>query len=125
MASGVLGLIAGQGALPLEVARSAARRGQRMVCVALRDLAAPELEACVDEITWIHVGEAAAGIAAFHRAGVSEAVMAGKVPKQVLYRDGGALRLDGSAAELMSGLRDRRDDTILLAIADFLARFRP
>jgi hypothetical protein len=122
VASGVLGLIAGQGSLPLEVARSARRRGQRMVCVALRDLASPELETCADEITWIHLGEAAAGIAAFHRAGVQEAVMAGKVPKQVLYRDSAALRLDGSAVALMSGLRDRRDDTILKAIADFLER---
>jgi hypothetical protein len=121
VASGVLGLIAGQGALPLDVARSARRRGQRMVCVALRDLADPAIEACVDEITWIHLGEAAAGIAAFHRAGVREAVMAGKVPKQVLYRDGGSLRLDASAERLIEGLRDRRDDTILLAIADFLA----
>lgn len=115
-----LGLIAGQGAFPLTVARSARSRGQKLVCVALRDMADPEIESVVDDVTWIHLGEAATGIAALRQAGVSEAVMAGKVPKHVLYGD--ELRLDGNAERVMSALRDRRDDTILLAIADFLAR---
>lgn len=117
-----LGLIAGQGAFPLTVARSARSRGQKLVCVALRDMADPEIESVVDDVTWIHLGEAAIGIAALRQAGVSEAVMAGKVPKRVLYGDAHDLRLDGNAEQVISALRDRRDDTILLAIADFLAR---
>ena len=117
-----LGLIAGQGEFPLTVARSARRRGQKLVCVALRELADPAIEQVVDDVTWIHLGEASTGIAALRQAGVGEAVMAGKVPKHVLYGDPGALRLDGSAARVIDALHDRRDDTIMLAIADFLAR---
>lgn len=117
-----LGLIAGQGAFPLSVARSARRRGRKLVCVALRGMTDPAIEDVVDDVTWIHLGEAATGIAALRQAGVREAVMAGKVPKGVLYGDADALRLDGSALQVMSGLRDRKDDTILLAVADFLDR---
>lgn len=122
MTPGVLGLIAGQGRFPLEVARSARRRGRRLVCVALRDLTDRAIESEVEEVTWIHPGEAAKGIAAFSEAGVSEAVMAGKVPKGLLYRDTESLRLDVDARQLMDALSDRRDDTILGAIADFLEK---
>lgn len=118
--SETLGLIAGQGTFPLAVARSARRRSQRLCCVALKGLADPSIEGEVDDLTWIHLGDAGAGIEALHRAGVSEAVMAGKVPKHVLFEGRETLRLDGHAERVMGGLRDRRDDTILLAIADFL-----
>ncbi len=118
----MLGLIAGQGRFPLEVARSARRSGQRLVCVALRDLTEPAIEEEVEEVVWIHLGEAANGIAAFHKAGVSEAVMAGKVPKNLIIGDTEPLRFDGSAQQLMDGLSDRKDDTILGAIADFLEK---
>jgi DUF1009 family protein len=120
-ASDVLGLIAGQGAFPLTIARSARRRGQKLACVALRDMADPAIEKEVDAITWIHLGEAAAGIGFLREAGVSEAVMAGKVPKAVIFERGPEdLRYDGTAERVMQGLRDRKDDTIMIAIADFL-----
>ncbi len=118
----VLGLIAGRGSFPLAVARSAKRRDQKIVCVALRDLADASIEAEVADVTWIHLGDIGAGIAALKRGGVSEAVMAGKVPKSVLFGDRGALHLDANAEQLMNRLRDNRDDTILAAIADFLGK---
>jgi DUF1009 family protein len=116
----VLGLIAGQGVFPLEVARTARARGVRVACVALRDQARPEIERAVESITWIYPGEIGAGIAAFRAAGVREVVMAGKVAKSDLFQNPDALRLDASAAGLMHDLADRRDDTILGKLADFL-----
>jgi hypothetical protein len=47
----VLGLIAGQGVFPLEVARTARRRGVRVACVALRGQTRPEIEGAVESIT--------------------------------------------------------------------------
>jgi UDP-2,3-diacylglucosamine hydrolase len=121
VASGeVLGLIAGQGVFPLEVARTARRRGVRVACVALRDQTRPEIEDAVESITWIYPGEVGAGLAAFRAAGVREVVMAGKVTKSDLFQDPGALRLDADAAGLIGGLADRKDDTILGKLADFL-----
>jgi DUF1009 family protein len=118
--SEVLGLIAGQGAFPLEIARSARRAGRRVACVAFPERTDPRIEAEVGEVTWIHPGEVAAGIAAFRAAGVRDAVMAGKVAKADLLRDPESLRLDGHAENLMEQLADRRDDTILSKTADLL-----
>jgi len=116
-----LGLIAGQGAFPLEVARVAQERGVRVVCVALRDQARPEIEGCVAELVWIYPGEVAAGLAAFRNAGVQDVVMAGKVTKSDLFARPDALRLDAQAEGLMGVLADRKDDTILGQLAGFLA----
>jgi DUF1009 family protein len=116
----VLGLIAGQGAFPLEVARTARRRGVRVACVALRDQTRPEIAGAVESITWIYPGEVGAGLAAFRAAGVRDVVMAGKVTKSDLFQNPDALRLDANAAEMIGELADRKDDTILGKLADFL-----
>jgi len=116
----VLGLIAGQGAFPLALARSAARAGRRVTCVAFRDLTDPGIAREVEEVTWIHPGEVATGIAAFRAARVRDAVMAGRVPKAALFRNPDALHLDGEARALIARLGDRRDDTILGLVAAHL-----
>src|SRR5258706_8730305 len=118
--SDMLGLIAGQGVFPLEVARTARRRGVRVACVALRGQTRPEIESAVESITWIYPGEVGAGIAAFRAAGVRDVVMAGKVGKSDLFQNPGALRLDANATGLMSDLADRKDDSILGKLVDFL-----
>jgi UDP-2,3-diacylglucosamine hydrolase len=115
-----LGLIAGQGAFPLAVARSAKRAGRRVICVAFRDLTDPGIAREVEDVTWIHPGEVATGIAAFRAAQVRDAVMAGRVPKAALFRNPDALHLDGEARALIARLGDRRDDTILGMVAAHL-----
>jgi UDP-2,3-diacylglucosamine hydrolase len=116
----VLGLIAGQGVFPLEVARTARERGVRVACVALRDQTRPEIEDAVESITWIYPGEVGVGLAAFRAAGVREVVMAGKVTKNDLFQNPDALRFDAKATGLLSEIADRKDDTILGKLADFL-----
>ncbi len=116
----VLGLIAGQGVFPLDVARSARRARRRVACVAFRGQTDPRIETEVAEITWIYPGEVTAGIDAFRRAGVTEAVMAGKVGKVDLIEDPEGLHLEADAARLIESLPDRRDDSILGLVADFL-----
>jgi len=115
-----LGLIAGQGAFPLAVARSARKAGRRVACVAFRDLTDPGIAGEVADVTWIHPGEVAIGLAAFRAAHVRDAVMAGRVPKAALFRNPDALHLDGEARALISQLGDRRDDTILGMVASYL-----
>jgi len=115
-----LGLIAGLGQFPFEVARAARRRGDRVLVAAIRGLTEPSLEAEVDRLRWFHLGELAAFLAAFREAGVEDAVMAGKVPKDFLVRDPGALQLDALALQVLAGLADRKDDSLLGAFADAL-----
>lgn len=113
-----LGLIAGLGRFPFEVAGAARRRGDSVLAAAIRDLTDPRLEQEVDELRWFHLGELQAFIDAFLAAGIGEAVMAGKVPKTFLFERAGELKLDALAARLLAGLADRKDDSLLGAFAD-------
>jgi DUF1009 family protein len=116
----VLGLIAGAGTFPMVVARSARGRGQAVVAVAFPEHTDPRIEEEAAKLTWLHPGELGAALDALRSAGVRDAVMAGKVPKASLYSEGAALRLDTEARRLLRGLRDRRDDSLLRALAGTL-----
>lgn len=115
-----VGLIAGLGRFPLELARGARRRGHRVAAVALHGLSDPVLEAEVDTLTWLYLGELERMFAFFRETGVEEVVMAGKVPKTSLWKDPSAFRPDARAISLMKGLADRKDDSIVGAIADLI-----
>jgi DUF1009 family protein len=116
-----LGLIAGDGSLPLEVARGAKASGRNVCAVAYTGITDLALQDEVDSATWLHLGELSALLAVFADNGVKQAIMAGKVSKQHLYGDTAALRPDARALELISQVSDLRDDSILEAIARVLA----
>ena len=118
--SEILGLIAGEGALPLEVARSAREAGRRVAAVAFRGHTDPRIDEDAEVVRWLHPGELGALVEALRSAGVRDAVMAGKVPKADLYDDAEASHLDEDAMRLIAGLSDLRDDSILGAVADYL-----
>ncbi len=115
-----VGLIAGLGRFPLEVARSARRSGARVVAVALRELAEPGLADEVESLEWVWLGELDRLLEAFRKAGVKDVVMAGKVPKTFLWKRPDAVRPDARALAVLSRLADRKDDSLLGAVADFL-----
>jgi hypothetical protein len=114
-----LGLIAGRGLLPRAIARSARRRGRRVVAVALHGQADPALASEATQVSWLHPGQVDAVVHVLRAAGVSEAVLAGKVPKLTLD-DAAALRPDAGALALLRRLPDRRDASILAGVADHL-----
>ncbi len=117
MNAGRLGLIAGYGHFPLELARNLARAGYEVHCIAAKEETFPEIEDYVASTTWLHVGQLGAMIRAFQRHGIREVVMAGKVRKVHLFRN---FRPDLVAMRRLLKLKDRRDDTILLEIASLL-----
>ncbi len=119
-AAGPLALIAGRGRLPLEVARAARRQGRRVEAIGFPGETEPALEAEVERLTWLHLGEIGALLRTLQMAGAREAVMAGKVPKIHLYGDLSRLRPDATALALLARLRDRKDDSILGTLAGFL-----
>jgi len=119
--SRVLGLVAGQGALPLRAARSARANGRSVVAIAFPGRTDPALDAHA-EVTWLHPGEVGAALGVLREAGVCEAAMVGKVPKAALVSQFAELRPDAEALRLLAGLGDWRDDSILGAIADLLEK---
>jgi DUF1009 family protein len=113
-----LGLIAGNGKFPLLLAAEAKREGYSVVAVAHRGESDEKIGEIVDDLTWIYVGQLGKIIAAFHRAGVTEAVMAGGIRKVKLF---GNFRPDLRGARFLAKIHSREDDALLRGIADELA----
>jgi hypothetical protein len=114
-----LGLIAGKGELPMAVADEAKMQGYAVVAVALEPLASDALSAHVDEMQWVNVGKLGKLVDVMKKQNITEAVMAGKVSKTLLYKS--RITPDLRAMKLLLSLKDRSDDSVLLAIADELA----
>ncbi len=109
-----LGLIAGNGVFPLEVADSARRRGITVIAVAHLNETDPALASRVDAITWIKVGELEKIIDTFRSAGVNEAAMAGGISRARL-KD--SFAPDARAIAMLARVGRMSDDAVLRGIA--------
>lgn len=115
-----LGLIAGKGDLPRAIAEDAHMRGYEIFAVGLEPLAEKSLASAVDEIKWINVGKLGKIISFLKKSEINEAVLAGKVPKSLLYK--GNISPDLKALKLLFSLKDKSDDSILLAFTEELKK---
>ncbi len=115
-----LGLVAGRGLLPLEVARAARRVGRSVAAVGFPDETDPRVAENADSLAWVRPGEVGAILDAFAAAGVREAVLAGGVPKTALWGDPGRLGADAPGRALLAGLRNRHDGSILAGVERLL-----
>ena len=114
-----LGLIAGNNAYPLILAREARAAGvKRIVAAAFTGETDPALAELVDDIEWMRVGQLGRMIAYLKEKGAREAVMAGQIHPSNLFN----LRPDLKALMLLGKLRTRNAETIFGAIADELAK---
>jgi DUF1009 family protein len=117
-----LGLIAGSGRLPFEVAEGARERGIETTIVAIEGNTDPSIERfATGRLHWIAAGELGRLIALLTQADVDEAILAGAVAKREMLRDPSALRPDARALQVLARLRERGDDAILRAVADEIA----
>lgn len=123
-----VGLIAGWGRYPIVVAESLRRQGHRIYCVALKDHADPKLADLCDDLQWTGLAKIGHAIRYLRRNGVKEAVLAGKVFKLRLFEpralwkmwpDWRTVRIFWS--HFIGTTRDRKDDTLLLAIVQAFA----
>jgi DUF1009 family protein len=81
-----VGLIAGWGRYPIVVAQALAASGAQVYCLGIKDHADPVLAEICHDFDWIGLGQIGGVIRYFRRHGVSQATMAGKVHKVLLYR---------------------------------------
>jgi DUF1009 family protein len=114
----VLGLIAGSGRLPFEVAEAARERGLELAVVAIEGNTDPGIRSAASgELIWIAPGELGRLVDFLKAARVEEAVLAGAVEKREILRDPARLRPDSRALKLLARMKDRGDDAILRAVA--------
>jgi hypothetical protein len=114
-----LGLIAGNGRFPFLVAQAARRSGRRVVTVAIREEAAPELSAEVDALHWVGLGQLGRCIEVLRAAGATEAVMAGQVKHRQIFSD---VVPDLTLMAVLARLAVKSTDTLIGGVADALAR---
>jgi DUF1009 family protein len=124
--SKTLGLIAGQGRLPFLVADGAKQAGFKVICVGLADNAEPSLADHVDHFFSGAIARPGGWMRKLRKHGVSDTIMVGRVAKKQIYTPWRLIKYlpDWRAVRIWYGrLRgmDKRNDTVLCAIADELA----
>jgi DUF1009 family protein len=121
-----IGLIAGQGALPVIVAQGMRAAGRRVSCIGLADQYVPELPGLCDDFAEAGVVQLGKWLRLARRFGVSEAVMVGRVSKARMHDPLRVFRQlpDWRAFNLWyRKLRhDRRSATLLTVLAEDLAK---
>lgn len=112
-----LGIIAGRGAYPWQLARSAHAQGvKRVVAFAFRHETAWTIERFADKVRWIYLGQLQALLDAIRGEGITKVVMAGQIKPTRLF----SLRLDRKALGILKTLKRRNAHTIFGAIGDEL-----
>ena len=124
-----IGLIAGWGDYPAVVAAALRQSGYAVIGMGIKEHADPSLAGLCDEFVWFGLARIGRAIRFMQRSGVRHATMAGKVHKVRLYQPGAWLKYwpDWQTVRMfwpifIARQKDRRDDTLLLAVAGGLAR---
>ncbi|MCO6435672.1 MAG: UDP-2,3-diacylglucosamine diphosphatase LpxI [Phycisphaerae bacterium] len=120
-----LGIIAGAGRFPFMVVEGARRAGCECMVIGLRGFADPALSRLADAFCWSGLARPGSWIRLLRRFGAREVILAGSVRKTEMY---GRFRLikylpDWTAIRLwFFEIADKRNDTVLSAVAEKLAR---
>lgn len=114
-----IGLIAGAGDMPMIWARAAKAKDAEIVAVAIAEESKKGLEGIVDQLHYFSVGQVGKIIKTFKDEQIKELVFIGKVNKSLILAD---IKFDLRALAIIAKLRDRKDDTIMLAIVDELKK---
>ena len=112
-------IIAGNGVFPRLVAEGARRKGIKVGMVSLIGEASPETENAADDVGRIHVGQVGGMLKYLKKFGNKNVVFAGGVNKVGLLT---GARPDFEAIKLFARLRDKKDDSLLKAVALFIEK---
>lgn len=113
-----LGLIAGNGNMPLLLLDAAVARGTEVVVAAIKEETFPDIEKRgAKSVHWLSLGELGKLIDTFKREGVSTAVMAGQVKHKQIFS---SIRPDWKLAKVLMSLGTRNTDSLIGAVAKVL-----
>jgi UDP-2,3-diacylglucosamine hydrolase len=115
-----VGLLSGSGRFPIAFAHAARRQGIRVCAVGVEGMASDELSTLCDSYHTAPLARLGRVVRLFRRGGVNQVVMAGKIEKTVLVRPHLYWRLLPDLRTLHMwfryATRDKKDDTLLLAV---------
>jgi DUF1009 family protein len=121
-----VGLIAGAGDLPIEVAHGIRAAGRRLAVVGLQPWASTDLRQLADRFCWRGILRVGGWIRTLRRAGCEEVIMVGRVRKSDMFamprwKQWLYYLPDLTSIRIWYGVQDRRNDSLLTGIADALA----
>ena len=111
-----LGLIAGMGDLPKAVVFEAKRMGYKVAAIALQPPADESLKPLADEFHKISLGRFGSLMDLLKKLSITDVVLAGKVPKALLYKNKSHIIPDIKTMKMLFSLKNREDDTIMKAV---------
>ena len=125
-----VGLLAGWGELPIEVAQRIRAQGRRVIGIGIKGHADERLAAVCDVFRYMGIARLGAHIRFFRRHGVTTATMAGKVFKaKLMFNRWGWVRylpdwrcIRAFYPYFVTFRRDRKDDTLLGAVVSEFAK---
>jgi DUF1009 family protein len=112
------GLIAGNGRFPILALEEARRQGHEVVVMALREEAAPEVEAVAWRCHWISIGELGKLIKILKTEGITRIMMAGQVKHASIFS---SIRPDLRLMKLLASLRGKNTEALIGGVAKVLA----
>jgi DUF1009 family protein len=90
--------------------------GYHVVGIALQPPADESLKPVTDDFHKVRIGSFGGLLSLLKKLSITEAVMAGKVPKKLLFESKTNLIPDLKAMKLLFSLKDRSDDTIMMTV---------
>lgn len=114
-----IGLLAGIGRLPVEIALAAKDCNIDIIAIALLDDVDAELESSVKDFNKINIGQLDKIIKTLQEKNVKQVTMIGKVTKELMFS--GEVSIDARWQKLFSLLPNNNDDTLMLALVKELA----
>lgn len=113
-----IGLIAGDGELPVSLAKNATKCGHEIVAISLSPTNKKELETCCKKVYSCGPGEVKKMVNIVHKEEVTQITFIGKVSKTMLFRNP---RLDSKAIYLLKNAIRLNDDALMLKLIEYLA----
>ncbi len=114
-----VGLIAGEGKLPILLAENAKKQGVKIIAVGIKGKTDRKLRKYVDKLHLVKLGHLKELLDFLKENSLSKVVMIGKVPKIHLF-DKMRLFADKELVDLLKKVKDKKDDSLLKAIANYL-----
>lgn len=109
------GLIAGDGILPIEMARHAKENGFEVVCISLANDNLKELKKYCSKVYSCHPGEMTKIENIFKEEEIKQVTFLGKVHKRILLK---LHKFDKRAIEILKSVKRLNDDKVMLLIVD-------
>lgn len=115
-----IGLVAGEGKLPIVFARVAKEKGDTVIAFGLKGVTSADLSRYVDKLHWIPWGNLQMALLLLATERIRKIIMLGKIKKDILFKDEKVF--DEEARKMLDKVRDKKDYAVLNKINEILSK---